>query len=119
MAKVTKLKRKKKGDDDIGGIQEPLLPIPEFDTEEITERQFEVELSVTIKPEGGKGDKIVLMSTVARGTKVMPYLEYAVTEHRRNRAVIEAVLDNPSSEQLADAEQRRQDAQHQGEEAFG
>ncbi len=71
-----------------------------------TERMFEVSLSLSIKEEGGKADTINLLTTKARGTTVHQLLAMALAS-RRNTQIIAAVLDNPSADELAQAEAAR------------
>ncbi len=71
-----------------------------------TEKMFEVEMSLTLKVEGGKGDKITLISTKIRGGIVEEALHLALDD-RRSRAIINAILDNPSQQEIEEAERMR------------
>lgn len=70
---------------DAGGASDPLFT---------GERLFEVELSVTLKPVGGKAAKWPLLVQEVRGTMVMERLNIAL-KAQENIEVIEAMLRNP------------------------
>ena len=62
-----------------------------------TEQVYEVDLSLTLKPAGGKGNKVALLHAKVRGSIVADCLKHAIVADRRNRAIIEAILGNPET----------------------
>lgn len=113
MAKVRKIR---KDTDTNGEAQHEMFDESVFEGLR-TERMFEVELSLSLKEEQGKADRVCLACTKVRGTSVEEVLNLAL-QSRRNRAVIAALLDNPTSEELEEAERRRSLVQAQGETAL-
>lgn len=58
------------------------------------EMSFDVEMVLTLKPEGGKGHKVPLLAGSFPGARVEELLELAI-KSRRTRKIISAILDNP------------------------
>ena len=119
MAKVTKLKQPKGGKSKkVGkGVQESLAGMGSEENFR-TEKEFEVSLTLKLKPSGGgTGDSITILSSVLRGTQVMDVLHLSLSQARTVN-VIEALLDNPSREEIENAERERANAQKEGEQAF-
>ena len=85
--------------------QEEMFPVEEEDSEDGPkwERKFEVEFSVALKPAGGKPIRVPLYTGSCGGTEVMKRMELAMAS-RRNRRIIDAVLDNPEHKEPKEEE---------------
>jgi hypothetical protein len=61
------------------------------------ERKFDVDLSLTLKPENGKAYKIPLLTGAYYGKRIEELLELAL-KSRRSKKIINAMLDNPEGD---------------------
>lgn len=84
--------------------QTEMFPKPDEEDRSHSERQFEIDLVLTLKPWGGaKPIRVPLIAGTYAGTRVHEVLSLALGS-RRNRKILDAILDNPSEEAAHDGD---------------
>ncbi len=66
------------------------------------ERMWKISLQLTLTADDGKPTRVCLVAGMVRGSIVPELIDRAVAS-RRNKRIIEAVLDNPSKKDVSNA----------------